>query len=193
MAEAKTKPRSNGTRKAAKREVPRRKVYDIEELPVERDGVRMFGNVYEFDSASTISAQRLAEIQRLEVRIQEQELATSLSDDDELDLLDKHVAELEEVETDERLIKILLRVAKGYRSYRQAEAQEESGQEMLRLVRLRTATILSVEVPKEVQDKLSIMHHGVIYGSFWDASSADGDRLAKAMEASKTKALASRT
>ena len=38
-------------------------------MPIERDGIRIFGNVYYFSSPSDISAQDIAEIMRLETRI----------------------------------------------------------------------------------------------------------------------------
>lgn len=73
MAETKARTRRNGTRKAAKKEVPRRKVYDLDDMPAERDAIRILGEVYEFAGPADISAQDIAEMNRLEQRIREQE------------------------------------------------------------------------------------------------------------------------
>ena len=48
---------------------PQSKIWDIEDMPIERDGIRIFGEIYYFSSPSDISAQDIAEIMRLETRI----------------------------------------------------------------------------------------------------------------------------
>ena len=73
MAEAKAKTQRNGTRAAAKKEVPRRKIYKLDDMPAERDGMDILGTVYEFGGPADISARDMAEMNRLELRIREQE------------------------------------------------------------------------------------------------------------------------
>ena len=53
--------------------MPRRKVYDLDDMPAERDAIRILGEVYEFGGPADISAQDMAEMNRLDLRIREQE------------------------------------------------------------------------------------------------------------------------
>ena len=48
---------------------PQSKIWDIEDMPIERDGIRIFGDIYYFSSPSDISGQDIAEIMRFETRI----------------------------------------------------------------------------------------------------------------------------
>lgn len=52
---------------------PRRKLYKMEDLPVERDAVELFGEQYELRSASEVGAEDMAEVIMLERRVQQQE------------------------------------------------------------------------------------------------------------------------
>ena len=52
---------------------PQRKIWDINDMPVERDGIRIFDTVYDFAGPADISAQDMAEIMRLEARIRQQQ------------------------------------------------------------------------------------------------------------------------
>ena len=53
---------------------PQRKIWDLDDMPVERDGIRIFGDVYDFAGPADISAQDMAEIMRLETRIRQQQI-----------------------------------------------------------------------------------------------------------------------
>ena len=63
--------KSNGTRAGAKKEIPRRKIYRLGDMPAERDGIDIFGTVYEFAGPADISAQNMADMRRLPERVQE--------------------------------------------------------------------------------------------------------------------------
>ena len=59
---------------------PQRKIWDINDMPVERDGIRIFEHVYDFAGPADISAQDMAEIMRLETRIRQQQAEQQTSE-----------------------------------------------------------------------------------------------------------------
>lgn len=51
----------------------RRRIFDLDDMPVERDRIRIFGQLYDLAGPADISAQDMAEIMRLETRIRQRE------------------------------------------------------------------------------------------------------------------------
>ena len=58
----------------------RRRIWDMDDMPVERDQIKIFGELYELAGSQDVSAQHIAEILRLEKLVREQ----GLDDDDDL-------------------------------------------------------------------------------------------------------------
>lgn len=169
------------SRQSRRTEIPKRRVYSLDDMPVERDGMDIDGVVYDFAGPSDIGAQKLAEITHLERRVREQE-QEQVGSSAGADLIDEHLAGLD-AETDADLINLLADVSRRMRAYHFAAEQEGQVDELLRLVTLRTAAIFDGRVPDEVQGRLTLKEHEWIRASFMQASSAGGQRLAAAMEA----------
>ena len=140
--------KSNGTRAGAKKKVPRRKIYSLDDMPAERDGIDIFGTVYEFAGPADISAQNMADIQRLPEKIEEFQRAQIETEDD-----------------DERMALT---------------------QEILGALMQMTQVVLASDISEDVLRRLSPRQHQFIHESFFEAVSADGERLAAAMEKTKT-------
>ena len=179
------RPAQNGAR-PARRPIPKRHVYSLDDMVSERDGMDIFGTVYEFVGPSDIGAEKLSEIGHLETRVREQELEQAGSSEG-ADLIDAHIAGLD-ADTDADLINLLAEVSRRMRAAHFASQEEDQVDELLRLCALRTAAIFDDALPDEVQGQLTLRQHEWIRGSFMQASTAAGERLAEAMEATKAKA-----
>lgn len=179
MAET-VRPSQNGAR-PARRKPLKRTVYDISDMQVERDGIRIRGKVFALVGPADIGAEYLAEIMHLQALIEEHD-QLQVGSVEAADVLDAHIAGLNAQE-DAQLILILADVSRRMRVQHSAEQQEEHLEEKLRLLNLRTAAIFAGKMPKKVRKKLSMRQHEFLYRSFRQASSAGGQRPEKMLGA----------
>ena len=160
---------------------PRRKIFDLDEMSVERDGIQIKGVVYDFVGPADIGADDLAQIFHLEKRVQEQQEVIDAAD---------NLGTVGELMKVARALKAdsgvgpeaevsLTRIEEDLNRRVQAAPpvmlkQLDQMAEMFALVKQRTRLVLDADVPEEVIEGLSIVQHAFIYMSFWSASSDVG-------------------